>query len=172
MVDDGSKVADVTQAKFSDRLTGRKPARVVSIDPSDFGHAAATMHWIAKQPWSRGWVFVFDEVEEVWGRRAPQGIERQTLKLARNRGQVLILTGQVPQETATLVRRNTTHACVFKSDSIDFVNPGCQGFGETKLFEVAHTLPKHHYAYRGPWREDPFEELPVYDAINEPIPWE
>lgn len=168
VVRNGAEVEKLSRPTFWKK---EPPFRVFVFNTQNFEFAAESIHWLAKQPWTRDWVFFIDEVEEVWGRKPPQGVARQTLKLARNRGQVLILTGQVPQETSTLVRRNTQHACVFKSDSLDFVNPGCQGFGEPKLFDVCHSLKRHQYVYKAPWRDDPLGRLPVYSAIDDPIPW-
>lgn len=119
---------------------------------------------------TQGWVLVADEAELVYKN---EGIDREEaiagLKLVRNRRQRLYLAGQRPQWLSPLARSNTTHVCLFKADSKEFVEGGTREWGDANDFQIVRELDKFEYVYRGPDSDPPYD---VFHAQEDPIPWQ
>lgn len=117
-----------------------------------------------------GWVLVADEAELVYKN---EGIDRddalEGLKLVRNRRQRLYLAGQRPQWLSPLARSNTTHVCLFKADSTEFVEGGCREWGDVDDFRIVKELERFEYLYRGPDSEAPYD---IHHAVEDAIPWQ
>lgn len=120
---------------------------------------------------AKGLVWAADEAQLIWPSEPPRGSKLQVLTLVRNRQQLALTTTQRPQYTATILRSNASHVCVFGGDSRRYVDPGCAEFGDPEVFEPALKLPQFRYLYRAPRRLDPMAPLPAFDARTDRIPW-
>lgn len=120
---------------------------------------------------ARGLVWVADEAQLIWPSEPPRGPKLRVLTLVRNRQQLGLATTQRPQYTATILRSNASHVCVFGGDSSRYVDPGCSEFGDPDVFAPALGLPQFSYLYRAPRRPDPLAPLPRFDARTDGLPW-
>lgn len=157
--------AEASRALLWSRVVCFTVARGARLD-------AVAEEWLAfcaRRRRSGDW-YVCDEAELVFPHN-PSDAARQLIKFARNDGYTVALATQRPQLTDGLARSNAEHVCVFRGDSLAYVETGCREFGETAVFRAALDLPRHHYLYRSRYERRFDAPLPVIDSRTERAPF-
>ena len=127
---------------------------------------------INSKEFREGLVVGCDEVELLFPNKMEQDTKLEAITLHRNRKQELFVGMKRPQMINIHLRSNASRVCFMAVRSSTIVERGTSEWGDPKQFEKALTLPRFKYVYRaGVVQNTVYDELPVYDCVNQKLPW-